>query len=225
MTPSFPLRRNPLQSVPANLDSSTCLRIFDDFPDDQAWALEVHAKATALAPQKDYEQVLQLLTLETGAPFGPFNAESYRVSRAFGVVTPGARTDPPPSEGSLLGAGIAQGLCYATWKHVNGDSFLTVTFHAPSAFGWGLGKAGLGHEYLKARCLQQFSPQAHDLLEHIRDCGKATAVLVEFLGDWGPETEHFRRGIATTCVHYWKARVQADQAFHALAPESCACLA
>lgn len=203
-TLTVPVKINPALRVPADLENASILAVYDGFPDAQPWADEVMQRSVVCAHPRDAAQISLLTPLETGAPIGAFVEQSYRVARAVGVIT----KDTTASEGTgeeILGACVAQGLCSVTWREFDSNHFLVVQFSAPHAFGWGAGKSNLSHEYLKARCLQQFAHQARSLLEHIQDCGQATAVLTEFVGEWGPETEHIRRGLTTTCVLFWKA--------------------
>jgi hypothetical protein len=206
---ALPPNRVPALSLPASLTSDASLAVFDDFPDGQDWVQEVLTHVNERTRSKDFSQVKQLVHLEAGAPVGRFTTESYRVARAFGVVTKPSADSEEPASTSVLGGCLAQGLCYATWKQGSSGRFLVVTFNAPSSVGWGQGRGLLSLEYLKARCIQQFAHQARSLLEHVQDLGEARAVLTEFLGDWGPETEHLRRGLMSTCVLSWVSRVTA----------------
>jgi hypothetical protein len=196
--------QSPVATVPADLDNSAQLFVYDGYPSSENWARDILARAQVCGHARDLEALEALTQLELGAPLGSFSSESYRVSRAVGLIAP---LDAGDSTAGLRGVCIAQGLCHATWKHTETADFLVVRFIAPTSFGWGAGKSSLSQEYLKARCLQQFAHQAHSLLKNIADCGSATAVVTEFVGAWGPETDYIRRGLTTTCLLYWKTQV------------------
>jgi hypothetical protein len=188
------------RKAPADLSSSACLHIYDGFPDPQDWAHDALTHAKVSAAPRALEQTVKWTSLEAGDPVGSFIDESYRVARAFGLVTNEAPSTGADAPLPIFGAGLAQGLCYATWRQGPQGAALVVSFEAPAAFGWGAAKSNLSLEHLKAQCLRQYARQAQSLLANVGDLDSAYAVQTEFLGTWGPETERIRQTLTGVCV-------------------------
>jgi hypothetical protein len=198
----------PALTVPGDLENQTRLSIYDGFPPGMDWPTEVLSRARVCSTSSELAALEFLTPLALGAPIGDFVAQSYRVARTAGIVT--EISDAQSDSEICIGGCVAQGFCHAIWRNTAGANFLVVQFNAPTAFGWGAGKSVLSQEHLKARCMQQYAHQAHSLLENLADCALATAVIPEFVGEWGPESEYVRRGLSTTCLMFWNAQVSAN---------------
>lgn len=194
-----PLGAQTVSCVPADLSSSVQLSVYDGYPDSQPWAETFKARFHSGIAIKSYDQVEFISALETGAPFGEFKTESYRVARATGIAL-----KEPKEHSEVLGACIAQALCFARWGAAEQGGSLVLEFQAPQVIGWGLGKAGFSQEHVKARCLQQFLKQAASLMENVHGIGRAKDVKTEFTGDWGPETERVKDRISQACRLSWQ---------------------
>ncbi len=189
----------PLSTLPVLSRDSAELRVYDNYPDKQAWLEDALARGTrAGESERQLGLLAELGARAWGAPLGPDTEESLRVARTTGVFV-----EDREGVKEAVGVAFAHARMWGYWVPSRDGPVLTLEIQEPRSYGWGVGKDTFAQEQLKAVSLRQLKPLATSLLQNVADAHEAARLSVTFTGRWDESSQFVRRALVRHSLVAW----------------------